>query len=504
MGMAEDPLRDFVVEAGRRLDRPPEEVEPYAKILADNWFDSPESLADTKPEELANQGIPLRFAKELITAAARGPRLGGGRRVPPVAAKGKGRGDSKGAPPPQRGGSVPAVRRREEAWGGGGGGGAPAGGELKQRIALWEAEPGFNLRGAVIGERGRNVHHIQDQTGARLWLHGEPGEPLRVEISAGNARDLSRAARLTRDLLGAVREEYEQWRREHGQWQEPGTEGKGAGKRQERAKGKNPGKGGKCAEPRDGRWREPGKGRDGIFREVLDLWECEQGFNIKGKVIGDSGRNVHHIQDQTGARLWLSGEPARLEVTADSPDGLRRAVQMAQDLLGAVYEEYAEWLNGEGANGGGGLRDRAKGKGGKDRGKDQGKGKRKDGGKASADGAVGKVIKLKQTDPAFRLRGTFIGDSGRNIHHIQDQTGARLWLHGESGQEMQLEIKASSAAQLESAVELAQDLIRSVYEAYDEWVRQGGADRDLGPGKGRGRRRDHRDDELPAKHARSA
>jgi len=343
-------LRDFVIEAGRRLDRRAEEVEPYAKILVDNWFDCPESLADTKPEELANQGIPLRFAKELVAAAARGSRPPARRE--PGKGKGKGKDSEKGRFFPRRG---------EDDWRDAGG--WAGSGVFRHRIDLWEHDVGFNLRGAVIGEKGRNVHHIQDQTGARLWLRGEPGEPLHVEVTANTAKDLNRAVRLTKDLLGAVHVEYEQWlRHERDQWtQVASTNGKGIqrldkGKGKTKTKGKGKGKGGK--EGKDGRRRELGKGRDCEFREVLDLWESEPGFNLKGKIIGDSGRNVHHIQDQTGARLWLSGDPLQLEVSAGTSGELDQAVQMAKDLIKTVYQNYDEWLQD-----GGGERDPAEDKG---------------------------------------------------------------------------------------------------------------------------------------------
>jgi len=462
--MAEDALRDFVVEAGRRLNRPPEEVEPYAKILTDNWFDSPESLADTKPEELANQGIPLRFAKELISAAARG--FPSGRRG---TGKGKGKGEGKDPDAPVRGGD----------------------GEFKQSLELWEHDAGFNLRGAVIGEKGRNVHHIQDQTGARLWVQGEPGEPLRVELSAGGPRELQRAVRLTRDLLGAVRAEYEEWlRREGGGWRQEQGDAKGRRPEKGRGKGKARPKG---REEGDGRQREAPGGREAGFREVLELWECEPAFNLKGKIIGDSGRNVHHIQDQTGAKLWLSGDPMQLEVCTNSPEDLERAVNMAQDLLGAVYDEYTQWLGGEGEDRG--PREAGKGMGkGKDKGKDAAKGRRRESGKGG-DGDFMKILKLKDTEPAFRLRGALIGDSGRNVHHIQDQTGAKLWLHGDSGQSMRLEITANSSEALDQAVQMSKDLIKTVYQSYDEWLQDGGG-RDKGSGKGRHQRHE---DEPPAK-----
>merc|ERR1712151_1313188 len=62
-------LKNLVVDVGRGLKRSRDESLPLADILEQNWFDSPASLTDAKPEELVALGIPMRFAKDLIKLA---------------------------------------------------------------------------------------------------------------------------------------------------------------------------------------------------------------------------------------------------------------------------------------------------------------------------------------------------------------------------------------------------------------------------------------------------
>ena len=62
----------FVISIGSLLGRSREEVEPYAQVLEDNWFDKPETLKNLTTCELASIGIPLRFATALIKSSLTG------------------------------------------------------------------------------------------------------------------------------------------------------------------------------------------------------------------------------------------------------------------------------------------------------------------------------------------------------------------------------------------------------------------------------------------------
>lgn len=490
--MSAEALRNFVIDAGRRLERPADEVEPYVQILTDNWYDSPESLADTRPEELANQGIPLRFAKELVSTAS-SQKHGGGRSGGGGGRSGGKKGPGKGKSR-REGGKGKGDGKRDAGWAKQA---MPAPGEVefKQRIDLWDHDGNFNLMGAIIGEKGKNVHHVQDQTGAAILVQGNRGEAMWIEIRAPSSKELNRAVTLTEDLLGAVHQEYEAWERagRHERVDRPPPDwgDSGKGKQSEKGKGKGKGKG-----------KRKGKDEQGYWKETLDLWDCEPSFGLRDRVVGERARNVHHIQDQTGAKVWCGGDPLKVEVSANSSDILSKAVQMTQDLIGTVYDEFLKF-QGDSHRGKG--RDRGKGGKGKDKDRDSGKGKsRRDdkGGKGGGENDFLKIIKLKDTDPGFHIRGALIGNGGRNVHHIQDQTGANLWLQGDPpGQNMRLEVSAPSQEQLDQAVHMSKDLIKTVYKTFEEWQRNEGADKDRNMGKGRGSRRDY-NDEPPPKRSR--
>merc|ERR1712157_688871 len=113
-----------------------------------------------------------------------------------------------------------------------------------------------------------------------------------------------------------------------------------------------------------------GKGKDkdkpdGEFKKVLKLKECDPAFNLKGALIGEQGKNVQHIQDQSQSKLWFKGEVAEgmyLEISSGSSDSLEKAVQMAKDLIKTVYGQYEEW-QAEHSEGGHGPKNSSGGKG---------------------------------------------------------------------------------------------------------------------------------------------
>lgn len=441
---------EFVAETGDRLDRPRDEVEPYIQILSDNWFDSPASLVDTKPEELASLGIPLRFAKELVnsaTSARAYSRDSGGK------GRRKGKGKAKGKESEAEKGGRWKDSREEK-------------GEYKQSLDLWDCEPAYNLRGALIGEGGRNMHHIQDQSGASVWVVGEAGDTMHLEVKARSRRELSHGAKMAKDLINTVYSNYERWLEKEGKsggWESKG----GSGKR--------------------GRHEESGKGRnrgDKKFQRVLHLDECDPAFHIRSKFIGAQGDNVHHIQDQTGAKLWLmggSGEPTRLEITASNSEALEKATQMSEDLIGSVMEEYEEWRREEGREGQGRRKEKGKSKG-------------------KADMTFTESLDLWDADPEFNIKGKLIGEKGRKIFHIQDKTGAKLWLFGgENGDPLRLEVNATCDEDLKAALDMAQDLTRSVYDDYERWLeeQEGGGRNGPGSSKDGGKGRNRGSDKFP-------
>ncbi|KAK9474095.1 uncharacterized protein V1510DRAFT_361774, partial [Dipodascopsis tothii] len=82
--------------------------------------------------------------------------------------------------------------------------------------------PGFNLRGQIVGPMGANVKHIQNETRTRVQIRGhgsqylevdtgrEADEPLHLHVAGADTYDVRRAVELCHDLLGSIREQYEQ------------------------------------------------------------------------------------------------------------------------------------------------------------------------------------------------------------------------------------------------------------------------------------------------------
>merc|ERR1711972_1085655 len=100
---------------------------------------------------------------------------------------------------------------------------------------------------------------------------------------------------------------------------------------------------------------------------------------------------------------------------------------------------------------------------------------------------MGEEIPIDECEPEFNFKGKFIGDGGRYVHHIQDETKARLWLVGEDGEPMGLHISANSAGSIAAAQQMASDLLETVYEDYAKWQAEGGTDDRPSKGKGKGK-----------------
>ncbi|CAE8617532.1 unnamed protein product, partial [Polarella glacialis] len=188
----------------------------------------------------------------------------------------------------------------------------------------------------------------------------------------------------------------------------PSEDSKGKGKGKGKDKGKDFLKGAKD-KGKDGKGKGKDKGKGpggkGKFSDVISLEEAadmDPEFNICQRVLGAGGRNVRHIYEITGASAWLKGvgsddsvnssEPLHVSLSCSSQEGLDKALEMANDLISTVFDEYSQWAEKQEAGPGGKGKGKSfkggfkgfKGKGkskGKDKGKDKGKGKDKDKGK---------------------------------------------------------------------------------------------------------------------------
>ncbi|KAK4101354.1 hypothetical protein N658DRAFT_425507 [Parathielavia hyrcaniae] len=95
--------------------------------------------------------------------------------------------------------------------------------EEKIPIAL-DPVPGFNLRAQVVGHGGAYVKHIQQETGCRVQIKGrgsgymeastgrESDEDMFLHVAGPDPKMVEKAKELCEDLLGNVREQYEDFK----------------------------------------------------------------------------------------------------------------------------------------------------------------------------------------------------------------------------------------------------------------------------------------------------
>lgn len=334
--------------------------------------------------------------------------------------------------------------------------------------------PAFAFRGAFLGGGGANVHRIQDETGAKLWLTGDPGRPMSVEVRAGAARDLKRAVQMTEDLLMKVYGEYERWCEEReGPLEGHIRGGKGArgggaasvpapraaarkrgGKGQKRRKGDEASK---CA--------EEARGSDGNFQEEIELEPCDPNFPMRARLLGSKGQNVHYIQDETGAKLWLHGEaggPMRFDISAESAEVLDKAVELAIGLIGSAREEHDLW-----------LKDRERGDQEKDKGSPNKRARSEKQSEGDQEGEHTSTVDIKDCRSDFPTRAKIIGRGGQNVHRIQDETKSKLWVQGDNtsnGEPMSLKIRANNLDDLHKAERMVMELLDKLYVTYAQWL----------------------------------
>merc|ERR1712150_202905 len=92
--------------------------------------------------------------------------------------------------------------------------------EHTKALNLKPCDPGFRLKSVLLGERGANVHHIEDAAGAKVRISED-----RIEIGADSKDDLAKADAMVKDLVKASYERYAEWQKEEG-----GGRGKGRGR----------------------------------------------------------------------------------------------------------------------------------------------------------------------------------------------------------------------------------------------------------------------------------
>lgn len=301
-------------EAAKRIGRTAQDVEPYAELLRQHWYDDLQSLASLFPEDLHAIGIPMRVTKELVAGGVLRASTSGGAASaagatppqPPRPANVE-RADSSRGPAPalqdgQREGGKAGKgrgrsrdRERQKGQQGKGKGRQPGDGgkareEARERTVPIPAEgcdPAFPWRDRVVGAKGRNVKHIHSLTGIKVWFRGAPGsqeDPMCLRLVAGEdagAGMLDKASRMCDDLVATVCQEAatfvagaeedrralpaeadEQDDRREAEKEDGGQGAEEAGSRvQQRWRPKRPGKGkGKAGGKRPGSGGSSGKG----------------------------------------------------------------------------------------------------------------------------------------------------------------------------------------------------------------------------------------------------
>lgn len=305
-------LADLVQDAGRKLGRSREDVKPILSSLEENWYDTVDSLRDTTAAELHELGVPQRFAKELLTLVQ---QESGGER---------------------RGSSPPPMPRRD-------GKGKSKKGESKGKGSSWDS--GWTSRDR--GHREDSYHH--DSSYDRHNAREEKGKGKGKSCSKGKERE-----------KGKSKEDSNSW-----------SKGKSKGKSKDG--------------PQD---RVPLSQREYQYTHKItfDIEEIDENFPLGARIIGKEGRNVQHIHKATGAHVWLCGkgsrcrndngkesdEPLHVVVQSDDKEGLDKAIEITNDLVDTVLEQYAAHTRGESDDGVKDDEPRSSGKG-------KGKGKAKKG-----------------------------------------------------------------------------------------------------------------------------
>ena len=315
-------------------------------------------------------------------------------------------------------------------------------------IDVDNVDTSFGMLAKLVGNNGENVHHIQDVTKAKVWINREAGQPTAIEISADSRDSLDQAKQLADGLLSAMYDEYDSWADENG-----------ISPRPKKCKGKRSGGKSKGKGSMDGK-----KGAG--FVKHLELEEFDPAFNIRGKLIGEKGRNVRHIQDAsiTNVKIYqVDNEgPISVTVSGGKEGDVGLAIKLCKDLVHTVKQEYEAWMDAGGAS-----REESSGKAAPEEGDYTGK------------------IEVDKTDAAFDMKGKIIGDKGKHVHHVQDETGAKVWVDQTAkGEPITVRISAGSQENVDSALALVQDLIDAVQDEYQSWIDGGREETEGHRGKG--------------------
>lgn len=169
----------------------------------------------------------------------------------------------------------------------------------------------------------------------------------------------------------------------------------------DRGKGKGKVAKGKGGKPREGPYEREFNDR---FEKLIyvETDDTEEAFPWKKLIVGDNGKNTKHITKLTNTHIALKGrgtnsgaEDSQMHLRISGDDKCReedfhKAVDMCEDLLQTVYEQFAEWAEANGGQEAHHFGDTGRYDDFRRKGKGKGKGKRKwDDGWKRSDGRRG-------------------------------------------------------------------------------------------------------------------
>jgi len=317
-------------------------------------------------------------------------------------------------------------------------------------------DPVYGARGAILGERGKNLYHIEDMTSVKVDIVHDKHRLAIILTPPPNSNGLPTARQMVEDLLDSVYQGYDSWLQRSSGSRDSGQNFR----RKKRRLG-----GGSCdREPR--RWTkifnpmQPAPNCDATldmpFSHSIDIAKVDKKFHIRGKLLGKGGENMVNITDTSGAVVQLhgeSGQEMRLNIGALTEESLIKARSLAEDLVSCTYQMYSDW-----------SREVAKSTTDKSEPATVPS-------KRTADSLTASV-EFFDCDMNFGLRGKVLGNAGSRVRRLEMRTGTVMDVRSPDNKNVTIEIVASSKEKLDDAVRAVKEFREDLLKRYVEWQGQ--------------------------------
>lgn len=340
-------------------------------------------------------------------------------------------------------------------------------------IDVQDLDERFPINTIIRGPRSINMKKIQDDTGAIVILKGGGSEKITIDVGAQNQEQLNAGIDATDSLVNEAYEAFDKWLAEGcphmPEMDRTGGHRRGGGRKRMRGgRGRN---GSSPVEPTVSGTPPVPESREPFYDFVeLNLPTHEPRFAPRGKLLGRGGIRINEIQRKTRSRIELSGTDSnlKLECFAMTEGDLYDAMADLRNLVDNVHQEYENFMQMNGSvepinRPYGGITGPAVGQYGGPKGGGKG-GKGAKGGP----GELRKILKLKEVENTTELKSKLRGIKCENIHHIQDETGAQVWVLGGEGTEpVRVEVSCYDQAKFDAALDLVKSLIKAVFKDFD-------------------------------------